>query len=123
LGIASLYFLFEGFYGRKLDWKIIFFTVSGLFVSLFSCSLFAPGFFFYMKDIIFRVFWDTAIAGNKINISEGGELYPNNMIDFMKWNSIILAAMILSVVFEIYQYVDSKKRALIFQKCFRKNRL
>lgn len=118
LGISVLYFLFEGFYQRKPDWKVVFLSVAGISAGLISLSFFAPGLINFMRDIVFRTFFETTIRGNETNINEGLELFPVNAIDFMKANAIILTGMIIAVVFEIYQYIESKKKELDFSQEF-----
>lgn len=123
IGVAVLYVAFESFYRRKPDWKILASSFGAISVGTLSSLFFAPGLFPYMRDIIFRVFWDTAVGGNKVNLAEGGELYPNNMIDFMRVNIPILTLLIMAFVFEIYQYIESKKQEWDFKEKFSENQI
>ncbi|HEX8974158.1 MAG TPA: hypothetical protein VF817_01570 [Patescibacteria group bacterium] len=114
-GVAILYFMFEGFYGRKYAWKLVVFSVIPMVFASVATLFFAPGLFSYMKDVIFGVFYDT-IIGNKVNISEGVELYAINTFDFIKNDPVIMIMFVFVVVLEIYRYVLFKKGKFSFSE-------
>ncbi|MDQ1284254.1 MAG: hypothetical protein QG620_602 [Patescibacteria group bacterium] len=109
LVVAAIYFAFDAFYNdNRPDWKIVASSLLGVVLALLSLNFFAPGLFFYIRDIIFGVFNET-IIGKKVNIAEGVELYPVNFINFIKSNTLIVSMLMVAVVFEIQRYIREKK--------------
>jgi hypothetical protein len=106
--IAGIYFLFENFYGKKLNWKIMYASISGVLLSIILSLSFAPGLFYYLRNIIFSVIYDT-IIGKKVNLAEGMEVYPVNFIDFINRNSFVVVLLFIAISLEIYLYIESKK--------------
>lgn len=112
LAVVGIYFLFENFYGKRLDWKLIGSVLTGIAVPFLISLFFSPGLFVYMKDVIFRVLYDTITRGG-VKLSEGAEIYGTNTFDFMKGHALILALLIIGIVFEVYQYVLAKKEGKV----------
>lgn len=108
LFIAGVFFLFHAFYEKKVDWKLVLSSLAGLIVALISMELFAPGFFYFIKDIYIGMFRDTLI-GKRVNIAEGGELYPMDALNFVVQNLSIVVVFLAAIVFEVYNYSAFKK--------------
>jgi len=109
--VVLTYFLFENFYGKKLDWKLIGSSLLGTFVAvLFTLIFFPKGFNNFIDSIgsIYGIFHDT-IIGKSISIAEGMELYPMKFFDLLKSNFHIFLLLIVSISFEVYNYIASKK--------------
>lgn len=122
LFVAGIYFLFENFYGKKLDWKLIVFPFAGIAVSFAATLFFAPGLFNYMRDIIFGVLYST-ITGSGVKLAEGNELYSVNVFDFLRSNTIVIIPMIIAVVFEVIHYIKRKRRGDDTDKIFISNQI
>lgn len=113
--VAALFVIFENFYGKKTDLKLVFNSAIGIFIAFVATALFAPG-IFYVFNTIFGIFSDT-IIGKNVGIAEGSELYPIEFFSYIKNNMLIMALFILAVVFEIRQYLyirRNKKDFLIY---------
>ncbi len=111
LGVVVLYFLFENFYGKRFDWKLIIYSSGGLLLAVFATAIFFPkGFanFVYSFHIIYGIFHDT-IIGKSVPIAEGSELYAGNFFDVLKENTFLIFLLVISVSYEIYRYVLWKK--------------
>ncbi len=106
--IAVLFFLFEGFYGRKLDWRLVASSLGGVASAFVATLFFAPGLFYYIKDMSLPVFYETTLLKN-VNLPEGGEVYGMNILDFIHSESVISFLLIIAVFFEIYAYIARKK--------------
>jgi hypothetical protein len=105
--------MFDAFYNEnKPDWKILISSAAGIISSLLIMSLFAPGFFSFMKDIYWGMFQDT-IIGKKVNISEGSELYPADFLNFIRNNVFVVALLLMATTFEIFRYIQEKKDNII----------
>lgn len=111
VAIVGIYSIFENFYGKKLDWKLIATPLIGITISFLATLLFAPGLFIYMKNIIFGVLYDT-VVGKSINLAEGGEVYSANVFDFIRANTIIIALLIIACTFEFFYYIARKKKKI-----------
>ena len=99
---------FSGLYGRKFDSKLLLSAIFGTAVGFLAVSLIAPGFPTYMREIIFGVFSDT-IVGKKVAISEGGELYPVKIFDYLSMNMVLFAAFLIGISLEISRYVSMRR--------------
>lgn len=111
LGVAIIYILFHTFYVGKFDRKyasVLLGSIAGSFLfGLFMHVNFFT-FTFSFLEWIYNTFFQSILT-KKVNIAEGAELYPLNALDFVKSNPLLLATFTLSAVFEILQYISSKK--------------
>ena len=112
LGVAVVYYIFERFYGGKGDWKNLAWAAGGTAGAVGLVYLLTPGFFLYIQDNIFGVFWDV-VVGKKVNIAEGGELYPTNFFNFITTSTFIFAGFLMVVGVEVARYVKYKKEGLV----------
>jgi len=111
--VVGTYFLFEKFYGEKFDWKMVASSLGGTLAAFLAMLLFAPGLFYYMKDIIFGVLYDT-IIGKKIGIAEGLELTPSNVFSFISSFTIFFILLAISSIYEIFRYIQEKKDGFFY---------
>ena len=113
LAVAGVYFMFDALYNKnKPDWKILISSAAGIISSLLVLGLFAPGFFSFMKNIYWGMFQDT-IIGKKVNIAEGGELYPADFLSFIESNVLVIAMLLMAITFEIFRYIQERKGNII----------
>ena len=110
LGVAVAYYVFERFYRGKGDWKNLALCAGGTTGAVGLVYLLTPGFFLYIQDNIWGVFWDV-IVGKKVNIAEGGELYPTDFFDFIRTNTYIFATLLVVAGVEVMRYVRYKKES------------
>lgn len=106
--VVGLYSVFEVFYGKKFNWKIIVSSFLGIFFAVVASLIFAPGLFYFMKDVVFGIFYDT-IIGKKVDIAEGLELYPPNVFNFVNSFTLVISLLVISSAFEIFRYIQEKK--------------
>ncbi len=110
LMVACLYFAFENLYKRKFDWKIILSCVSGLAVSFLFIAIATPfSSFVNFFSTSLGIFGDI-LLGKKVNIAQGMELSPVNVLDFIKTYTFVSTLFILAAVFEIYNYIENRKK-------------
>lgn len=120
LMVAVCFAVFESFYGRKINFKLVFNSASGIFISFIATAFFAPG-IFHVFNTIFEIFSDT-IIGKNVGIAEGNELYPADFFDYIKTNLPIMVLFILAVVFEIRQYLYIRRDRKNFLTYFSNNK-
>jgi hypothetical protein len=114
LVVAILYFGFDNLYTKKINWKIIYSCFSGLIISLlFIILAFSFSSFINFFGVVFGIYNDV-IFGKAVQIAQGIELNKINALDFVKMYGIIAALFIISAVFEIYNYIRSKKNDINF---------
>jgi hypothetical protein len=107
-GVSFVYYIFEKFYGSKGDWRNLVFALLGTLVGILSSYTISVGFLYYIYDIIFGVYIET-VLGQVVNLPEGGELYKADLFDFMGSNPLLVPIFILTIVFFVYKYIDSKR--------------
>ncbi|MEK7641894.1 MAG: hypothetical protein AAB365_02775 [Patescibacteria group bacterium] len=105
--VALGYFIIEKFYRSKPDYKNLLCALGGTGAALLLAYIISPGFLLYMKEIIFGTYTET-ILGNKVPITEGAELYPNDFFNFIQGNALIFAAFITMFCVDIFNYVALK---------------
>ena len=102
------YFIFEQFYGKKPDWKLIIWSFSGTFGAVSLAYLMSPGIVLYLKDVIFPVFFDTSLI-KSTGISEGSEVYGKDLVAMSAIFFLFFATLAIAGSYEILRYVQSKK--------------
>jgi hypothetical protein len=106
--LAFGYFLFEQFYGKKPDWKLIGWSFFGTGGAVFLAYLISPGIVAYLKDVIFPVFFDTTLA-KTTKIAEGSEVYGKDFFAILSSFFWFLAALFIVGAYEILRYVEAKR--------------
>jgi hypothetical protein len=106
--LAFGYFLFEQFYGKKPDWKLIGWSFFGTGGAVFLVYLISPGIVTYLKDVIFPVFFDTTLA-KTTKIAEGSEVYGKDFFAILSSFFWFLAALFIVGTYEILRYVETKR--------------
>jgi glycosyltransferase involved in cell wall biosynthesis len=108
-GVSIAYYISERFYRPKGDYKNMIYSFAGTGVAVALTYAVSSGFLLYMRDIIFGTYWDT-ILGKKVNIAEGGELYPQDFFNFIQGNALIFATFVTALSIDIFSYVGYKLR-------------
>jgi len=106
-GVSIAYYISERFYSPKGDYKNMVYSFAGTGSAIILTYLVSSGFLLYMRDIIFGTYFDT-ILGKKINIAEGGELYPQDFFNFIQGNALIFATFVTALSIDIFSYVGFK---------------
>lgn len=109
LSLAIGYFLFEQFYGKKPDWKMIAWPFTGTVAAIFLAYFFSPGIIAYLRDVIFPVFFDTALFKDT-GVAEGGEVYGRNFFTVLSDFFSFLALFITLGTYEVLRYVRGKRK-------------
>lgn len=104
---VGTYFMFRALYESRNDWRLVWSAVSGTLAAFAGSLVFAPGIWPYMK-IIINIYSET-ILGKKVELAEGGELYPVNFFEFARGNSFIFALLVPVIAFEIHLYLARKR--------------
>lgn len=107
-GVALVYFFVARLYGVRWDWKALGSAFGGTALAVFATYAVSKGFHVFIWDTLVNIYWET-IIGKKVNIREGGELYPKDFFDFIKVNSIIFGAFVLSLASDIAAYIGYRK--------------
>lgn len=108
LCLALGYFLFEQFYGKKPDWKMITWPFVGTLMALFLAYLISPGVVAYLKDVIFPVFFDTTLTKTS-QIAEGSEVYGKNFFTTLSFFFWFLATLFIAGSYEVLRYIQAKR--------------
>jgi len=108
LAFAFGYFLFEQFYGKKPDWKMIMMPLLGTLVALFAAYLISPGVIAYLRDVIFPVFFDTALTKGT-GIVEGNEVYGRDIFSTVTALFWFVATLFVVGAYEILRYIRMKR--------------
>ncbi len=106
LAISVLFAGFNSFYGKKVDLMLILSSAVAVIGAFVLTAFFIPG-FLNIFHTIFLIFYET-IIGKTVNVSEGSELYPANLFNFLRANIPTVGLFVVAVAFEIYQYVQAK---------------
>lgn len=106
--LAFGYFIFEQFYGKKPDWKMIGWPLAGTFTAIFLAYLISPGIMAYLRDVIFPVFFDTTMA-KTTGIKEGLEVYGTDFFLTISSFFWFLAALFIVGSYEIIRYAQVKR--------------
>jgi len=107
LFIMATYTVFEAFYGKSPDRNNILACVAGVVGAVGLAYALSPNFLLFMYDTVFGIYRET-ILGQVVAIPEGMELYKADFFDFIKVNSLLVGALIVSTVMFIFNYVNSK---------------
>jgi len=108
LCLAIGYFLFEQFYGKKPDWKMIGWPAVGTSAAVLLAYFISPGIVAYLKDVIFPVFFDTTITKTG-QIAEGGEVYGKDFFTIVNSFFWVLVPLFIVGSYEIFRYVQTKR--------------
>lgn len=108
LCLAVGYFLFEQFYGKKPDWKLISWPIVGTSTAVFLAYLISPGMVAYLRDVIFPVFFDTTLI-KTTRIAEGGEVYGKNFFTVVTSFFWFLVPLFIAGSYEVFRYVQTKR--------------
>jgi hypothetical protein len=106
--LAFGYFLFEQFYGKRPDWKMIAWPFFGTILAVLVAYLISPGVISYLREVIFPVFFDTTLT-KETGIAEGGEVYGRNFFSTLTGFFWFLATLLLAGAYEIARYVREKR--------------
>jgi len=106
--IGLVYFVIYALYNKKYEQKILVCTFGGTLLALVIVNFIDNGFFTYIYDNILSVI-KGIVTGNKVNISEGTELYKRNLFDFFSQNLILTILFIASVVFNFFMYFNERR--------------
>lgn len=109
LGVAVVYFVIEWFYRERKDYKILYSALGGTLLAFLLTFTVSSGFLSYMKEIIFGTYWET-ILGKKVNIVEGGELYPLDFFNVLQSNALMFAAFVTAITVDVFGYVAFKSK-------------
>lgn len=102
--VAILYYVIERFYRTEGDWKNLAGAVGGTVVAIAATYLVSGGFLTFIWDTLVNIYWQT-IIGQKVNIAEGGELYPVDFFQFIQSNAVMFAAFVTALSVDIASYV------------------
>ncbi|MBP9697892.1 MAG: hypothetical protein KBD65_01740 [Candidatus Moranbacteria bacterium] len=108
LALAAGYFLFEQFYGKRPDWKMVIWPTLGTGAAVLFAYAFSPGVIAYLRDVIFPVFFDTALFKDT-GVAEGGEVYGKNFFDVFSSFFWFLAFFVVLGIYEVLRYIRSKR--------------
>lgn len=108
LALAVGYFLFEQFYGKKPDWKMIIWPFLGTAAAVLFAYAFSPGVIAYLRDVIFPVFFDTALFKDT-GVAEGGEVYGQDFFNVFSSFFWFLAFFIVLGTYEVLRYIRTKR--------------
>lgn len=115
-----IYYLFLQVFRVRENGRIFFVTTIAMILGVIALFVFPPGFFLYMRDIIFGIYTDT-IVGNKVDIAEGAEVYPVDFISFVLLHKALFFVFIISVFFEVISYL--RNRSTNFEKLTKRDAL
>lgn len=113
-GIVVVYFIFEKFYGDKGDYRNIIAGLGGTAVAILYTSLIGSNFLLFMYDTVFGIYTET-ILGSHVKIPEGNELYPADFFDFIGQNQILVPVFLITIIYFVYKYIDSKKKGEFYE--------
>ena len=116
LCIAIAYFVIEKFYGKKGDYKNLLAVFGGTALAVASTYIVSSGFLQYIA-VNYGSFTDT-IIGKKVNIGEGNEEYPSNIIYLIKDNSFIFITFVSALAIDIAAYIGYKRKSIDSQEYF-----
>ncbi len=102
--VVIAYFVIEKFYGSKGDYKNLYAGLGGFVLSIGATYLVSSGFLLFIKETVFSIYWET-IIGQKVNIGEGGELYPIDFFNFIQGNALMFSAFVMAIVVDVYTYI------------------
>jgi hypothetical protein len=108
LCLAIGYFVFEQFYEKKPDYKLVLWPFIGTMAAFISAYLISPGIVLYLKDIIFPVIFDTSLT-KSTGIAEGAEVYGKDLISVSNNFFLFFAALFVAGSYEVMRYVQYKK--------------
>ncbi len=108
LCVAFTYFAFEQIYTRRYAWRVLVYPFLGIAAAVTLYYVTAPGFFLYMKDIIFGILSDK-LSGDALSSLNGSELIPPNFFDLLARDVPVMVLLLIAVVAEVRSYVDFKR--------------
>ncbi|HWQ60094.1 MAG TPA: hypothetical protein VN420_03020 [Candidatus Fimivivens sp.] len=106
--LAVGYVVSEQFYGKRTDWKMIILPFLGTVAAVVSAFTISPGVVGYLRDVIFPVFFDTALT-KRSGIAEGNEVYGRDFFAILKSFYAFLSALFVLGAYEIALYVRAKR--------------
>jgi hypothetical protein len=106
--LAFGYFLFEQFYGKKPDWKIVIWSFSGTLAAVVLAYIISPGIIAYLRDVIFPVFFNTTFA-KTVQVAEGNEVYGKDFFSVVSSFFWVFAILIIAGSYEIMRYIKTKR--------------
>jgi hypothetical protein len=117
-----VYFVVIALYEKKYNWKLLISVVTGTLFAVIVVSLISKGFFdniyYNVLDLLKNIF-----LSNKINISEGGELYPKNFFDFLNQNIFLFMTFLLATVFHVFVFFKERKNMFIIDNVLKQKRI
>ncbi len=108
--VAMAYYVFEYLYTRKADSLNLVLVTLGVLGSVGAVYLLAPGFFTYLNDIAYS---NILNLHADVKLPEGAELYPSDIFAYARGSSVLFAALIFSLCFEIYTYLSQRTAAVL----------
>ena len=122
--VVFIYFIALALYERKYEWKILFWAILGTLASVLVAFLIDHGFFINLRDNLFSVLSGVLnLSGKAVNISEGGEVYPKNLFDFLNQNLLLIVMFLLSVVIYVFIYFGERKYLSTLDSVLKKKRV
>lgn len=115
--VSVIYFLCYGFYYRKYLWLELLLVILGTVSAIGVATIIDPGFFVSIRDNLFSVLSGVLnFSGAKVNIVEGGEVYPKNLFDLINQNVFLCSMFIISMVYYILFFLKEVKRVVLFDE-------
>lgn len=105
IAVAGAYALFDALHTKRIAWSGILSVGAGTGAAVVAVELVAPGFILYIKEIIFT----NIFSLHSTSIPEGNELYPADIINYIRQNSILMALLILAIGLEIGTYLRLRR--------------
>lgn len=114
-GVAFTYFLFDAFYQKKNNFKILLGPFAGILLSivlviiLFSFDNFTSFFSSHLgifKDIVF---------GKKVSIEQGVELNPVSVFTLSRLYGYSFILLGIFIVFEVLTYLKNRRKDFLFK--------
>lgn len=108
LALAGAYFLFEQFYGKKPDWRMVYMPLFGTLLAVSVAYFISPGVVAYLRDVIFPVFFDTVLTKGT-GIVEGAEVYGRNILITIPAFFWLVTGLFVMGSYEVLRYIRTKR--------------
>jgi len=105
--VTAVYAVFEAFYGKRVDYRNILWSIFGTTIAIGMCYLINSDFLMFIYDTVFGIYKET-ILGQAVNIPEGVELYKTDFMDFIKNNSLFTISLVISIFIFVSSYIKDR---------------
>lgn len=109
--VAISYAVFEGFYGKNIDWRNLLWSTFGTTLAIGFCYFIGSDFLGFIYDTIFGIYRET-ILGQAVNIPEGQELYKIDLFDYVRSSPVFITTLVISVFVFITDYINTKGKQI-----------